>query len=87
MQSKKLIGQSIIAYLQKKGFPEVALHFVEDDAIKFALALECGNIRIALECANKVNCSLALRVRGCLACRLVLLMSKPYSSSTIRTNC
>jgi coatomer protein complex subunit alpha (xenin) len=55
MQSKKLIGQSIIAYLQKKGFPEVALHFVQDDQIKFGLALQCGNIKVALECANKLE--------------------------------
>jgi hypothetical protein len=36
----------------------VALHFVEDDSIKFSLALECGNIRVALECANKVGLTL-----------------------------
>jgi coatomer protein complex subunit alpha (xenin) len=52
MESKKLIGRSIISYLQKKGYPEVALHFVEDPKIKFNLALECGNIAVALECAS-----------------------------------
>eukprot|EP00823_Brevimastigomonas_motovehiculus_P004130 TRINITY_DN2641_c0_g1_i1.p1 TRINITY_DN2641_c0_g1~~TRINITY_DN2641_c0_g1_i1.p1 ORF type:complete len:1298 (-),score=340.82 TRINITY_DN2641_c0_g1_i1:116-4009(-) len=55
MKSKKLVGQSIIAYLQKKGFPEVALHFVEDDNIKFSLALECGNIAVARECAARLD--------------------------------
>lgn len=55
MQSKKLVGESIIAYLHKKGYPEVALHFVEDANIKFALALECGNIGVALECATKID--------------------------------
>ena len=54
MQSKKLVGQSIISYLQQKGYPEVALHFVQDDTAKFALALECGNISAALECASAV---------------------------------
>jgi len=52
MESKKLLGRSIISYLKKKGYPEVALHFVEDPKIKFNLALECGNIAVALECAT-----------------------------------
>jgi coatomer protein complex subunit alpha (xenin) len=42
-------------HVQEKGFPEVALHFVKDDRKKFALALECGNIQIALECASRLN--------------------------------
>ena len=29
IKSGSLCGQSIIAYLQQKGFPEVALHFVK----------------------------------------------------------
>lgn len=52
MESKTLVGRSIISYLQKKGYPEVALHFVQDPKIKFNLALECGNIAVALECAS-----------------------------------
>lgn len=55
MQSKKLVGQSIISYLQQKGYPEVALHFVEDVNVKFSLALECGNIGVALECATALD--------------------------------
>lgn len=55
MQSKKLVGQSIISYLQHKGYPEVALHFVEDLKSKFGLALECGNIDVALSCAMELN--------------------------------
>eukprot|EP01114_Cavostelium_apophysatum_P006979 TRINITY_DN1860_c0_g1_i1.p1 TRINITY_DN1860_c0_g1~~TRINITY_DN1860_c0_g1_i1.p1 ORF type:complete len:1253 (-),score=421.85 TRINITY_DN1860_c0_g1_i1:62-3820(-) len=47
-----LIGQAIIAYLQKKGFPEVALLFVKDEKTRFGLALECGNIEVALESAK-----------------------------------
>ena len=38
--------------LQKKGFPEVALYFVKDDSVKFDLALECGNIEVALKAAG-----------------------------------
>ncbi len=34
MKSNKLVGQSIIAYLHKQGFPEVALHFVQDEKTK-----------------------------------------------------
>ena len=50
-----LIGQSIISYLQKKGYPEVALHFVKDEKTRFGLALECGNIEIALESARALD--------------------------------
>lgn len=50
-----LIGQSIIAYLQRKGFPEVALHFVKDEKTRFNLALECGNIEAALEAAKVLD--------------------------------
>lgn len=48
VRNAKLVGQSIIAYLQKKGYPEVALHFVKDEKTRFALALECGNIEVHL---------------------------------------
>jgi coatomer protein complex subunit alpha (xenin) len=30
IKRSKLCGQAIIGYLQKKGFPEVALQFVDD---------------------------------------------------------
>lgn len=62
-----LIGQAIIAYLQKKGYPEVikinnfilipkvALHFVKDEKTRFNLALECGNIEVALESAKVLD--------------------------------
>eukprot|EP01116_Phalansterium_solitarium_P014778 TRINITY_DN325_c0_g2_i1.p1 TRINITY_DN325_c0_g2~~TRINITY_DN325_c0_g2_i1.p1 ORF type:complete len:1233 (+),score=516.79 TRINITY_DN325_c0_g2_i1:73-3771(+) len=50
-----LIGQSIISYLQRKGFPEVALHFVKDEKTRFNLALECGNIEVALESAKVLD--------------------------------
>nr|XP_042913225.1 coatomer subunit alpha-like [Parasteatoda tepidariorum] len=52
VRNAKLVGQSIIAYLQKKGYPEVALHFVKDEKTRFALALECGNIMVALDAAR-----------------------------------
>ncbi|XP_003387772.1 PREDICTED: coatomer subunit alpha-like [Amphimedon queenslandica] len=55
VRTAKLVGQSVIAYLQKKGYPEVALHFVKDEKTRFALALECGNIDIALEAARTMD--------------------------------
>ena len=48
VRSANLVGQSIIAYLQKKGYPEVALHFVKDEKTRFGLALECGNLQVCL---------------------------------------
>lgn len=59
VRNAKLVGQSIIAYLQKKGYPEVALHFVKDEKTRFSLALECGNLEIALDAAK------ALDEKGC----------------------
>mmetsp|Transcript_11360 Transcript_11360/g.13438 ORF Transcript_11360/g.13438 Transcript_11360/m.13438 type:complete len:1222 (-) Transcript_11360:338-4003(-) len=50
-----LCGQSIIAYLQQKGFPEVALHFVREGRTRFNLAVECGNIDVALTSAQEID--------------------------------
>lgn len=55
VRNAKLVGQSIISYLQKKGYPEVALHFVKDERTRFSLALECGNIEVALEAAKTID--------------------------------
>ena len=52
VRSGALCGQAIIAYLQQKGYPEVALHFVKDEATRFNLAIECGNIEVALQSAQ-----------------------------------
>ena len=35
-----------------QGFPEVALHFVRDEKTRFNLAIECGNIEVALQSAQ-----------------------------------
>merc|ERR1719500_59249 len=55
VRNAKLVGQSIIAYLQQKGYPEVALHFVKDEKTRFGLALECSNIDVALEAAKALD--------------------------------
>ena len=52
IRSGKLCGQAIIAFLRKKGFPEVALHFVQDDRARFDIAIECGNIEVALQVSS-----------------------------------
>lgn len=52
IRGNQLCGQAIIAYLQAKGYPEVALHFVKDEATRFNLAIECGNIEVALQSAQ-----------------------------------
>ena len=55
VRNAKLVGQSIISYLKAKGYPEVALHFVKDEKTRFALALECGNLDVALESAKAMD--------------------------------
>ncbi|TKY49936.1 Coatomer subunit alpha-1 [Spatholobus suberectus] len=35
IKNSQLCGQAVIAYLQQKGFPEVALNFVNDERIRF----------------------------------------------------
>ncbi|KAJ3148100.1 hypothetical protein HDU89_004946 [Geranomyces variabilis] len=55
IRTSNLVGQSIIAYLQKKGYPEVALHFVKDAKTRFELAIECGNLSVAVETATTLD--------------------------------
>lgn len=55
IRNSNLVGQSIIGYLQKKGYPEIALHFVQDEQTRFDLAIECGNLAVALEMARAVD--------------------------------
>ncbi|ONI11196.1 hypothetical protein PRUPE_4G091800 [Prunus persica] len=55
IKSSELCGQAMIAYLQQKGFPEVALHFVKDERTRFNLALGSGNIQIAVASAKEID--------------------------------
>ena len=55
IRTSNLVGQSIIGYLQKKGYPEIALHFVQDQQTRFDLAIECGNLQVALEMAKALD--------------------------------
>jgi coatomer subunit alpha len=51
VKHSRLCGKAIVAYLQSKGFPEVALHFVREPKTRFKLALACGDIEAAMESA------------------------------------
>ncbi|RMY77248.1 hypothetical protein D0863_01443 [Hortaea werneckii] len=55
IKTSSLVGQSIISYLQKKGYPEIALQFVQDPQTRFELALECGNLDVAVEMAKELD--------------------------------
>ncbi|CAK9178462.1 unnamed protein product [Ilex paraguariensis] len=55
IRNSELCGQAMIAYLQQKGFPEVALHFVKDERTRFNLALESGNIQVAVASAKEID--------------------------------
>lgn len=55
VRNATLLGQSIVSYLQAKGFPEVALYFVKEEQTRFDLALECGNVEKALQAALKID--------------------------------
>ncbi|KAF2213671.1 hypothetical protein CERZMDRAFT_38786 [Cercospora zeae-maydis SCOH1-5] len=55
IKTSSLVGQSIISYLQKKGYPEIALQFVQDPTTRFDLAIECGNLDVAVEMAQQLD--------------------------------
>ncbi|KAI9497530.1 coatomer protein alpha subunit [Zychaea mexicana] len=88
IRNSNLVGQAIIAYLQKKGYPEIALHFVRDNQTRFELALECGNLDIALETAqalDKAECwtklgSEALRQGNYKVVEMAYQRTKSYDS-------
>lgn len=55
IKNSSLVGQSIISYLQKKGYPEIALQFVQDPQTRFELAIECGNLDVAVDMAKQLD--------------------------------
>ena len=55
IKNSSLVGQSVISYLQKKGYPEIALQFVQDPQTRFELAIECGNLEVAVEMAKQLD--------------------------------
>lgn len=55
IQNGRLCGNAVIGYLKQKGFPEVALQFVEDQQTRFNLALEYGHIEEAMTAAHELD--------------------------------
>jgi coatomer subunit alpha len=55
IKNSSLVGQSIISYLQKKGYPEIALQFVQDPQTRFELAIECCTLDVAVEMAKQLD--------------------------------
>lgn len=55
IRNGRLCGNSVVSYLRRKGFPEVALQFVSDLKTRFNLALEDGNLDEATEAAVKLD--------------------------------
>ena len=55
VKHSRLCGKAIIEYLTGKGYPEVALHFVQDNKTRFDLALACGNIHVAMDVAYELG--------------------------------
>lgn len=55
VRNANLIGQAIIGYLEEKGYPEVALHFVKDTRTRFSLAMDCGQLEVGLEAARALD--------------------------------
>lgn len=84
IKHSNLVGQGIIAYLDKKGYPEVALQFVQDPNTRFELALECGNMDVAFEVAKTLDTPDSWRRLGveALAQGSISILEKAYQ----RTN-
>ena len=55
IKTSSLVGQSIISYLQKKGYPEIALQFIQDPQTRFELSIECGNLEVATDMAKQLD--------------------------------
>lgn len=69
IRNSNLVGQSVIAYLREKGYAEVALHFVKDPRTRFDLALECGQLSIAVEMAKSLDQEECWKMLGFVALR------------------
>jgi len=64
VRHSRLCGRAIVSYLQSKGFPEVALHFVREPKQRFRLALACDNIEAAIESAFALEQSVGVENSG-----------------------
>lgn len=48
-------SQAIIGYLQRNGFEDIALYFVSEPRARFNLAIRCGKLDVADECATELD--------------------------------
>jgi len=55
IQSQKVHGQALVAYLHKNGHADIAMHFASDPTTKFNLAIECGMMDVAKQAAIDLN--------------------------------
>lgn len=55
IKNGRLCGNVVISYLKRKGYPEVALHFVDDLPTRFNLSLEYGHLSEALKSAQQMQ--------------------------------
>lgn len=58
VRNKALIGKAIVGYLERTGYPELALHFVRDPLTRFNLSLEANhaqNLEVAFQSAQALN--------------------------------
>lgn len=87
ISSGVLIGQSVISYLHKNGYPQLALKYVKEPITRFELALECADMQTALDLAktiDKEHCWKRLADASLLAGQLsiteqALIKTKDYS--------
>ncbi|KAH0447949.1 hypothetical protein IEQ34_023216 [Dendrobium chrysotoxum] len=89
IKTSNLVGQAIIAYLQKKGYPEIALHFVQDKSTRFDLAIECGNLQVASETAESLNATEVWERLGEAALKQGnhKIVERAYQKTRASTNC
>lgn len=86
IQSKKLKGQALVAYLEKNNHPEIAMHFVSDPWIRFNLAVESGAMDIAKASAIEMNNPEAWRILSETATRFGDIQLAMLSNSKINNN-
>ena len=51
----QLDSKTILSYLHMNGFEDIALYFVNEPHARFNLAIRCGNLDIAMECASQLD--------------------------------
>lgn len=55
IKQARLCGQAVIAFLQRAGYPEIALLFVEDEQTRFDLSVQCQNLEVAFKAAKAIG--------------------------------